>query len=57
MNNFLNISYNNYHSDLSEEAKDLIRLIFVKDIKKRPGLIQILYHYFSIKLNFLKFIL
>ena len=52
VNNILNIYYNNNHSNLSEEAKDLIRQIFVKDVKKRPGLIQILYHDFFHKNEF-----
>ena len=55
INNIVNISYNNNNPNLSEEAKDLIRQIFVKDIKKRPGLIQILYHDFFHKNRFKEF--
>jgi len=55
VNNILNITYNNNLSYLSEEAKDLIRQIFVKDTKKRPGLIQILYHDFFHKNRFKEF--
>jgi serine/threonine protein kinase len=55
LNNIINISYNDNNSYLSEEAKDLIRQIFVKDTKKRPGLIQILYHDFFHKNRFKEF--
>ena len=55
-NNVLSITYNQNHPKLSNEAKDLIGQIFVKDQKKRPGLIQILYHDFFHKNIFPEFL-
>lgn len=54
-NNIININYNRDNQYLSEEAKDLIEQIFVKDPKRRPGLIQILYHDFFHKYAFPEF--